>query len=213
VLQAQLELLRTGDRDTLDSDIVAAERAASRLTTLVNSLLELSRLDADNPTAPASVRSILEEAGEAIDRARLQAMSDDVHIDLTISGPATAVGDVLMPDLVYGRVLDNLLSNALHAFDGQGDITLTLEHSPTSLITVVTDDGPGIPPGFLPHAFDRFSQGDPSRGAAHGSGLGLAIVAAAVSAAAGTVSIENTLSSGLAVTITLPIFHHPSVTE
>jgi signal transduction histidine kinase len=203
VLQAQLELLRTGDRATLDSDILAAERAAARLTHLVNSLLDLSRLEADNPPAPANIGWLLDEAGEAIDRARLQAVSDDVKIDLTVSGPATALGDVLMPRLVYGRVLNNLLSNALHACDGRGHIIVTIEHGSMSFITVVTDDGAGIPAEFLPHAFDRFSQGDASPGA----GLGLAIVAAAVAAAGGTVTIENTVPSGLDVTITLPVIH------
>lgn len=90
VLQTQLELLRTGDRGTLDADILAAERATARLARLVGSLLELSRLDAGQRSSAAEVDALVDEAGEAIDRARLSAMSDQVEIDLTVPGAAGA---------------------------------------------------------------------------------------------------------------------------
>ncbi len=203
VLQTQLELLRTGDRGTLDADILAAERATARLARLVGSLLELSRLDAGQQSSVGDLDALVDEAGEAIDRARLSAMSDQVEIELTV--PGTADGTVAMPELLYGRVLDNLLSNSLRAVHGVGRVSVTLTRTSSSLVTVVSDDGPGMSPEFLPHAFDRFSQEDDSRGSTHGSGLGLAIVAAAAYAAGGTVTLENAHPAGLTVTITLPI--------
>jgi signal transduction histidine kinase len=203
VLQTQLELLRTGDRGTFDADILAAERATARLARLVGSLLELSRLDAGQQSSVGDIEALVGEAGEAIDRARLSAMSDQVEIELTV--PGSADGTVAMPELLYGRVLDNLLSNSLRAVHGVGRVTVTLTRTPSSLVTVVSDDGPGMSPEFLPHAFDRFSQEDDSRGSTHGSGLGLAIVAAAADAAGGTVTLENAHPAGLTVTITLPI--------
>jgi signal transduction histidine kinase len=130
-------------------------------------------------------------------------MSDRVEIDLVV--PDSTAGAATMPELLYGRVLDNLLSNALRAVDGDGRVAVTLTRTPSSLVTVVSDDGPGMSPEFLPHAFDRFSQEDDARGSALGSGLGLAIVAAAADAAGGTVALENTIPSGLIVTVTLPL--------
>ncbi|WP_211880684.1 sensor histidine kinase [Pseudarthrobacter albicanus] len=205
VLQAQLELLRTGDRSSIDSDIVAAERATLRLTELVESLLELSRLDAGRPPTPATVGALVDEAGEAIDRARLRAMSDDVKIDLIMPDHTDRAAPIAMPALVYGRVLDNLLSNALRAVDGKGQITATIRQDPSHLITVVTDNGPGIGPEFLRHAFDRFSQEGNVRGTANGSGLGLAIAAAAADSVNGTVTLENAANSGLIVRLTIPV--------
>jgi two-component system OmpR family sensor kinase len=81
ILQAQLELMRTGDRSSLDSDIVAAENAVRRLARLVSDLLELSRLDAQSGTATASIAGILAEAGQAIDRARTSASSQAIAIE------------------------------------------------------------------------------------------------------------------------------------
>ena len=69
----------------------------------------------------------------------------------------------------------------------------------------VSDDGPGVPPDFIPLAFDRFTRPDESRSSHDGgSGLGLAIVHAIVTAARGTVTLENRASGGLRVTVTLP---------
>jgi signal transduction histidine kinase len=213
VLQSQLELLRTGNRSSVDSDIAAAQRATTRLTELVQSLLELSHLDAGRPPTPATVGALLDEAGEAIDRARLRAMNDDVDIDLIMPDHADYAAPIAMPALLYGRVLDNLLSNALRALDGKGQITATIKLDPPGLITIVTDNGPGIGPEFLPHAFDRFSQEDTARGTANGSGLGLAIVAAAAASVNGTVTLENAADSGLIVRLTIPAPQKPPASQ
>jgi signal transduction histidine kinase len=207
VLQAHLELLRTGDRSSIDSDILGAERATDRLTELVEHLLELSRLDAGCPPTPATVGALADEAGEAIDRARLRAMSDDVEIDLVMPDAIDRAVPIAMPALLYGRVLDNLFSNALRAVDGNGQITATIRQDPSHLITIVADNGPGIDPEFLPHAFDRFSQEDSVRGTGNGSGLGLAIVAAAVASVNGTVTLENAAESGVVVRLWIPVTH------
>ncbi|MFF2318213.1 sensor histidine kinase [Arthrobacter sp. NPDC058097] len=204
VLQAQLELLRTGNRSSIDSDIAAAQRATTRLTKLVENLLELSRLDAGPLPTPTTIGALVEEAGEAIDRVRLRATNDDVRIDLITPDHADHAALIAMPALLYGQVLDNLLSNALHALDGKGQITATITLDPPDLITLVTDNGPGIDPEFLPQAFDRFSQEDKVRGSANGSGLGLAIVAAAAASVNGTVTLENAAPTGLIVRLTIP---------
>jgi two-component system OmpR family sensor kinase len=207
VLQAHLELLRTGDRSSIDSDILGAGRATDRLTELVEHLLELSRLGAGCPPTPATVGALADEAGAAIDRARLRAMSDDVEIDLIMPDAIDRAVPIAMPALLYGRVLDNLFSNALRAVDGNGQITATIRQDPSHLITIVADNGPGIDPEFLPHAFDRFSQEDSVRGTGNGSGLGLAIVAAAVASVNGTVTLENAAESGVVVRLWIPVTH------
>jgi signal transduction histidine kinase len=161
-------------------------------------------VDAGLPPAPSTVSALLDAAGEAIDRARLRAMNDDVQIDLIMPGRIDHAAPVAMPALLYGRVLDTLLSNALRAVDGKGQIAVTIEPNPSDFVTLVTDNGPGIDPGFLPLAFDGFSQADNVRGSAYGSGLCLAIVAAAAASVNGTVTLENAAGSGLIVRLTIP---------
>ncbi|WP_241246337.1 sensor histidine kinase [Microbacterium endophyticum] len=204
VLQTQLELLRTGDRSTLDADLVAAGSATLRLNQLVDSLLELSRLDSGRATTTATLGELIDEAGEAVDRARSVAGSDRIDIDLDVTGSIDRARTLPMAALLYGRVLDNLVANAVRAVDGHGRILVTLTATNDRLETTVADSGPGMQPAFVPYAFDRFTQEDRSRAAGHGSGLGLAIVAAAVSAAGGSAHLTNVPGRGLTVTVRLP---------
>lgn len=205
VLQAQLELLRSGDRARLDADLLAAERATVRLNKLVESLLELSRLESGSTQARATVVELIDEAGEALDRARLAVAGDRVDIHLTVSAGTTPAGSIAMAPLVYGRVLDNLLTNAVNALAGEGAIAVIVAVEADSFVTTIVDDGPGMSPAFIPHAFDRFSREDVSRTAGQGSGLGLAIVATAAAAAGGTASLSRTAGRGLTVTVALPL--------
>jgi two-component system OmpR family sensor kinase len=77
---------------------------------------------------------------------------------------------------------------------------------------VISDQGDGIPAEALPHVFDRFYRGDPSRTRnTGGTGLGLAIARAIVNKAGGTISIASPAASnlpgrGTTVTVTLPVF-------
>jgi signal transduction histidine kinase len=75
----------------------------------------------------------------------------------------------------------------------------------------VTDDGPGVPPGHLPHIFDRFYRAA-ARSSGSGSGLGLAIVAEIASAHGGTAQATPVTPHGLRVTLNLPVRPEPSAT-
>jgi two-component system OmpR family sensor kinase len=217
ILQAQLELMRTGDRSSLDSDIVAAENAVRRLARLVSDLLELSRLDAQSSTATATITEIIAEAGQAIDRARTSAANQTIAIDYAFpTGVETDQGEIETSAVVFGRIIDNLLNNAVTAVTTSapknaepGSIALRITVTDAELQLTVSDTGPGMDTSFIPHALDRFSQEDSSRGASTGAGLGLAIVAAAVQRASGTVEIRNRAERGLEVSITLPILPKP----
>ena len=67
----------------------------------------------------------------------------------------------------------------------------------------VSDDGPGFPPDYLPHAFERFSRADVARSAG-GSGLGLAIVDAIARAHGGSVEAAHCSEGGAVVTMLIP---------
>ena len=118
-----------------------------------------------------------------------------------------------LPDLSLDRVrmsqaLGNVLSNALHATDAGGSITIAAEREgDESLMISVTDDGIGIDAADLPHVFDRFYRTDQARSRERGgTGLGLAIARAIVEAHGGTIVVASRgLGQGVIATIRLPL--------
>lgn len=213
ILQAQLELLRTGDRSTLTADLVSAEAAAARLGELVANLLELSRLESTASTDSATPAELVDELAAAADRARFTARASDIDIEFSATtSMADAGGGVRLSPHDFGRIVDNLTSNSIRALGQHGTVTIALDIDGAAVHLEVTDDGPGIAATFLPRAFDRFSgTGDGRPG---GTGLGLAIVRAAVRRAGGTVELRNLArdgrsQGGLSARVTLPLVPLP----
>jgi signal transduction histidine kinase len=86
---------------------------------------------------------------------------------------------------------------------GGGEITVRVSESDSEVAIHVEDRGPGFAPQFIGRAFERFSQGDPSRGG-DGTGLGLAIVEAIARAHRGSAHAANREGAGADVWIELP---------
>ena len=178
-------------RDTIPPQLAHAMRRvhseSARMTTLVDDLLLLARLDSGRPLD-------LRETD-------LSRLIVDVISDAHIAGPehvwrlelpeepVTIVGDAAR----LHQVLANLVTNARTHTPGGTTVTTALASGPGDTVTLtVSDNGPGIPPEVLPDIFERFARGDTSRSRAAGStGLGLAIVAAVVAAHRGTVEVAS----------------------
>jgi two-component system, OmpR family, sensor kinase len=162
------------------------ESEAARMTTLVEDMLLLARLDSGRPLAREPVdlsRLVIDAVSDA------HAAFPDHHWRLDLPGDSvTATGDSAR----LHQVLSNLLANAgMHTPAGT-TVTARLAGSGSPVTLSVLDDGPGIPEALLPEVFERFARGDTSRSRAAGStGLGLAIVAAVVEAHGGTVEVTS----------------------
>ncbi|QPE03912.1 HAMP domain-containing histidine kinase [Microbacterium schleiferi] len=205
VLQAQLELIRAEDPDHLRKDLDDARAATGRLAHLVAELLELSRLEAGEVSRhTSSVVQLVEEVGLAVDRARLAAGVRVVRVELDVGMAPDAGGQVAVRREAFGRIAENLVSNALAIVESGGYVGVTVLATRAEFALVVDDDGPGIDPDFLPRAFDRFSRPDSSARRSEGAGLGLAIVAATTEAAGGSVTLENKPDGGVRARVTLP---------
>jgi signal transduction histidine kinase len=103
------------------------------------------------------------------------------------------------------QAVDNLLDNALRFAPHGSAIVLAAHASGPHLRIEVRDDGPGFPPGFLLHAFERFRRPDTGRSRDDGgAGLGLAIVRAIAVAHDGTASAANRPGGGAVVGMRLP---------
>lgn len=144
------------------------------------------------------------ETAAAIDRARILGQARSILVDFEIADKDEEPRyGVAIPS--FGRLIDNLLANAVTASPDGSTVVLELDENESELTLSVTDEGPGMPDDFLPVAFDRFTRPDDARQRDRGgSGLGLAIVAAIVSAANGTIELRNT-KPGFRVLVRLPV--------
>jgi signal transduction histidine kinase len=98
------------------------------------------------------------------------------------------------------QALGNLVENAL--CHGDGPVRIWSSQSNGRIQLHVSDEGPGFPPEFLPHAFERFRRADTSR-STDGTGLGLAIVKAIADAHGGNATARNANGGGADVWIEL----------
>jgi len=179
------------------------EKESVRMSTLVDDLLLLARLDQQRPIAqePVDVRALVEEAVAAA-----RASSAAHPIDLVLPEDEVFVlGDA-------GRLhqaVANLLVNArTHTPDGTPiHVSVSIDGSEADIS--VTDEGPGLTDEQATRIFERFYRVDPSRqrGATkhEGSGLGLSIVDAVVKAHGGSASVESTPGAGARFTLHLPL--------
>lgn len=119
------------------------------------------------------------------------------HLTLhnSIQNQVTIKGDkVRIQELLY-----ILLENAVR-YTKEGSITCTLKTSGQEVVITIQDTGSGIPPEELPHIFDRFYRGDPSR-TRDGSGLGLSIAKTIVEAHGGKIRVKSEVNKGTIFTI------------
>jgi two-component system sensor histidine kinase MprB len=190
-LRTNVEVLRDsppmaeGDRRALLDDVV---EQAEELGNLVGDLIALAR-DGEAPPATEDVR-LDELVAEAVVRARRHAPA----VDFTLRSEPSVV--TAAPERI-GRAVNNLLDNAAQHSD-RVEVTVAADG-----IVAVRDHGPGVPPGDVPHLFDRFYRGATARGRP-GSGLGLAIVRQVAEAHGGSVRVESPDDGGARFVLALP---------
>ena len=116
------------------------------------------------------------------------------------------LGEVEADRLRLEAALGNLVENALR--HGAPPIRLEAAREGDRAVFRVTDAGPGFPPDFLEHAFERFARADEAR-TEKGAGLGLAIAAAVARAHGGEATARNLPGGGAEVTISIPVAFEP----
>ena len=174
------------------------QKHRNRLSQLADDLLLLARADDHQLTIDPSRLAATELLHQAADRACRQPNAANKQI--TIDAPHDA--EILADQDRAAQAIDNLLTNALrHA---NTHIHLSARPNGAFVALHVIDDGPGFPPDFLPHAWERFARADTAR-TEDGAGLGLAIVRTIAEAHNGQARATNTPTGGADVWISLPI--------
>jgi two-component system sensor histidine kinase SenX3 len=193
-------------------DPVAVRRFASRmgvesarLTDLVAQIIDLSRLQGDNPLADPEVVDVDAVLSEAVDRRRVDA--EQRRVTLTIAG--TSGSKVLGSARQLGVAVGNLVENAVVYSDpgARVAVTASVEGSGEDAIVEirVSDNGIGIPAGELERIFERFYRVDYARSRADGgTGLGLSIVKHIAAIHGGDVTVWSQVGRGSTFTIKLP---------
>ena len=200
-IRGYAELTRRGRYD-LPEDVTHSlgrvESEAVRMTSLVEDLLLLARLDAgrDIETAPVDLTSLLVDV---VSDAHAAGPDHKWELDVP-SEPIMIEADSQR----IHQVFVNLLANARVHTPAGTRVRVGLVRTGKNAVVTVTDNGPGIPRNLQNDLFERFARGDSSRSRASGStGLGLAIVKAVVDAHGGSVSVSSRKGSTV-FTVSLP---------
>jgi len=207
IIKGYIETLVDGHQIMAVSDrekfLKTIQRHSERLKSIIDDLLALSRLESSTPGlkfAPFDATDYFRELGDDL-RRRPQAQD---HV-LQVSIP-DQLGTLEADEEKLGQVFGNLVENAFK-YTPKGSV---IEISAVPLGTdeiecAVRDNGGGIPPGDLPHIFERFFRVEKGRSReTGGTGLGLSIVKHIVNLHGGRVWAENRKEGGLAITVRLP---------
>ena len=182
--------------DVLRSSMAKVSEEAERMTSLVEDLLLLARLDSGRPLAsePVDLTQLLVSAvddARVVDPSRTWALALDAE-------PVVVEGD----EQRLHQVVTNLLGNARRHTPPGTSVTASIARQNGQVELAVHDTGPGIPAGV--DVFERFTRGDESRTrGSGGAGLGLSLVAAIAGAHGGRVSVDSEPGS-TTFTVTLP---------
>jgi two-component system, OmpR family, sensor histidine kinase SenX3 len=180
---------------------------SARLTDLVGQIIDLSRLQGDNPLADPEVVDVDEVLREAVDRRQVDA--EQRRVTLTIAGSTGS--QVLGSARQLGVAVGNLVENAVVYSDPGARVVVTAALDRTGEDDIVeirvSDNGIGIPAGELERIFERFYRVDYARSRENGgTGLGLSIVKHIAAIHGGDVSVWSQVGRGSTFTIKLPAY-------
>ncbi len=178
------------------------KQSAEQMLTLVNNLLDISRIEAGNLNLKLQKTDVCEQIKSIVKLFQLQA--NQKNIAISFSPPADKV-EIYADAACIGQVLGNLISNALKYSHGNTKVEVLLKNTSDNLTISVKDEGQGIPEQELNKLFKFFSRtAVQSTGGELSTGLGLAISRKLIEAHKGNISVESTPGKGSTFTFSIP---------
>jgi heavy metal sensor kinase len=200
-IRGQAELALTGDglREEYEATAGSAVEECDRLLEMIDTMLFISRTEAGVTRPQYQEMDLAAVVGDAC---RLfQALAEEKRIKLICNTPETLPmsGDIRL----IQRMLANLLDNAIKYTHEGGTVHVSARKSSQGIVMIeVKDTGPGISAADLPHVFERFYRGDPSRSQA-GAGLGLSFARAVAHAHGGEIAVANSSPGGSVFSVSI----------
>jgi signal transduction histidine kinase len=180
---------------TMRADIIA-------LNDIIDDLFELAQLDAGGLVMEKSPHSLGDLVSDTLESFQAVAQQRGVRLHGRV---AADVDPVPLNAPKIGRVLSNLVSNALRYTPEGGEVLVTAVRQGDEVIVSVQDSGPGFNPDDLPRVFEQFYRGEQARSRAMGgAGLGLAIARGIVAGHDGRIWAANNPDKGARVEFSLP---------
>jgi PAS domain S-box-containing protein len=175
-------------------------RGGHRLLDTLNSVLDLSRLEADGVHPHLAPLDLGAEVAQSLRMLAPLAEQRGLSLSLTAEPNVTAALD----GACLARIVTNLVGNAIK-FTEEGGVQVTVAADGPEARLVVADTGIGIPRNFLPYLFDEFRQETTGQARSHeGSGLGLAITERLVRIMGGRIEVQSRRPGGSTFTVTFP---------
>ncbi len=197
-------LLMTAKLDDRSLHMVRRSQAnANRLLTLINDILDVSRIESGRMQFVKSDVSLM----DLVERLQSQmgVLAEEKTLAFNVNLDPALPPTISIDEDAITKIVTNLLGNAFK-FTEKGSVTLDLSQKDQSIVIAVRDTGIGIPTHMHDVIFERFRQVDGSSKRTHGgSGLGLAIVQKLTLALNGTVSVQSVVGEGSTFTVVLPL--------
>ncbi len=175
------------------------ERQAEKMSALIKSLLEITRLDQGTQKVSMEYADLSDLVSIVCDEQALVAQKG-IRLERNIQPDIYADIDVFL----ISRMLQNLIDNAYKFGVQDGYISVSLQRSGAGALLTVRDNGIGIAPENLDKIWQRFYQAEESHRSQNGMGLGLSMVRQIVTLHGGTISVESAVGKGTAFTVYLP---------
>lgn len=202
IIRGELELVASNARKPSDVDqaIANALEEMTRLSSIVDSLITLSRMDSLWGKRVHSPVDLMELAVETIDQMSLMAVEKDIILTRPSGLPVLVAGDRER----LKQVLVNLIDNAIKYTKTGGRVSVEVGTHDENGFVSVEDSGIGIDPSHQDKVFERFYRVTPDRGE-QGAGLGLAIVKSICHAHGGSISLRSVPEFGSCFTMEIPL--------
>lgn len=191
-VQAVVEALADGvveDPETAQRYLRTAQKNIHALSVLIDDMFQMAQLDAGGMPLERAENSLSDLISDTMESFSELAARQGVELQGSVDA---RIDPVIMDAQRIGRVLNNLVSNALQHTPTGGRVSVRASRQPQAVLVEVTDTGQGIRSEDLPFIFDRFYRGEKSRSrSTGGAGLGLAIAKGIVEAHGGQIGVEN----------------------
>jgi signal transduction histidine kinase len=191
-IQQSGQQLGESEKEMLDLALVSSQRAV----TLVNSLLDISKLESGKFEVDQDAVKVDDFVDDCFQQVELWARANHITLERSV-----LVDDAVFDFDLTSRVLVNLLSNALKFSPEGGSVRVRAQIVHRSLRMAVEDDGPGIPREYIKTVFQPFAQ---AKGTQTGTGLGLTFCRLAVQAQQGHIWIDPDVEKGTTVWFSIP---------